>query len=70
MAYTVYNFKTKKALKNALKAGDVVRVCQEGQFGPNVEDGPVYLEGPHYPAQHSWYAIAVVKDGVIVGKVK
>lgn len=74
MVYTVTNFKTKKALKEAVAAGEKVRV-----FQPNADitgaprtpvDGKVYLEGPHYPQPHSWYASAIVKDGIIVGSVR
>jgi hypothetical protein len=70
MAYTDTNFKTKKALKEAVAAGKEVTVFQPGPFGGNVpKDGTVYLEGPHYPAPHTWYAQATMKDGVVV-KVK
>ena len=69
MAYTVENFKTKKALREAVASGAKVEVYQPGPFGPAVKDGKVALEGPHYPAAHSWYASATVKDGIIVGKV-
>lgn len=31
--------------------------------------GKVYLEGPHYPAPHSWYAEVELKDGIVI-KVK
>jgi hypothetical protein len=70
--YTEINFKTKKALKDAVKAGKRL-----GYFQPNSDvtgreapqNGTIYLEGPHYPAPHTWYAQAEVKDGVIV-KIK
>ena len=63
--YTSVNFKTKKALKEAVAAGQEVRVFQPGPFGENEpKDGEVFLEGPHFPAPHTWYARAVVKDGV------
>jgi len=64
--YTCTNYRTKKALKDALKAGEVVLVFQPGPFGPDVKDGPGYLEGPHYPAPHTWYASCTIKDGAIV----
>ena len=32
-------------------------------------DGRVYLEGPHYPKPHRWYAQAELHDGCLV-KVK
>jgi hypothetical protein len=68
--YTEYNFKTKKELKEAVDAGGMVRYYQPGPFGGNEPlDGTIFLEGPHYPAAHSWYAAATVKDGKIV-KVK
>jgi hypothetical protein len=68
--YTVTNFKTKKALKEAVAAGSTVETFQPGPF-PGKTNGRVYLEGPHYPAPHSWYASADVKDGVVVpGTVK
>jgi len=66
MAYTVTNFKTKKALKDALKSGAEIEVYQPGPFGPGIKDGSVCLEGPHYPAPHSWYASAVVRGGKVV----
>ena len=66
MAYTDENFKTKKALVDALERGVEVHVYQPGPFGPEVRDGQVALEGPHYPAAHTWYASATVRDGVIV----
>ncbi len=66
MAYTVKNFKSKKALQEAVKGGEKVEVYQPGPFGPAVKDGNVALEGPHYPEAHTWYASAVVKDRVIV----
>ena len=72
MAYTTVNYLTKKALKEAVQRGQRVTVYQ-----PNAEltgatlpeNGVVYLEGPHFPKAHTWYAEATVKDGIIV-KVK
>lgn len=68
--YCSPNFKTKKALKEAVAAGKEVTVFQPGPFGGNVpENGRVFLEGPHYPQQHSWYAEATLENGRVV-KVK
>lgn len=65
--YTDFNFKTKKALKEAVANGQKVRVYQPGPFGGNEpRDGKVFLEGPHYPEPHKWYAEATLKDGIIV----
>lgn len=68
MAYSSINFKTKKALKEAVAAGERVEVYSPGPF-PAKENGREFLEGPHYPEPHRWYAQVEVKDGVVV-KVK
>lgn len=66
--YVRPNFKTKKALKEAVAAGEDVRVFSPG-FGAVKLDGIEYVEGPHAPAYHAWYAEVTVKDGKVV-KVK
>lgn len=66
--YTHRNFKTKKELKEAIKSGEKVTVYQPNSdlTGAKVPlNGRVYLEGPHYPQPHKWYAEATLKDGVI-----
>lgn len=68
--YTHINFKTKKALKEAVSAGQRVTVYQPGPFGGNAPtSGKITLEGPHYPEPHKWYAEAWLEGGVVV-KVK
>lgn len=68
--YTDINFKTKKALKEAIKAGEKIGYYQPGPFGGNEPvNGSIVLEGPHYPKPHKWYAQATVQDGYIT-KVK
>ena len=69
--YTVENFPTKAALKQAVAAGKEVSTFQPGGMFPATTEGRIYLEGPHYPASHCWYASAMVEDGIIVpGSVK
>ena len=68
--YTLRNFKTKKALKEAVESGEAIRYFQPGPFGGNEPlEGTFCLEGPHYPEPHKWYATATAKDGLII-KVK
>jgi hypothetical protein len=69
--YTDTNFKTKKALKEAVAAGKRVTYYQPNDMGfaPLKMDGTITIEGPHYPEAHRFYAQCEVKDGVIV-KVK
>lgn len=65
--YASVNFKTKKALKAAVAEGMRVGIFQPGPFGGNEPtDGEVSLEGPHYPAPHTWYARATVRNGLVV----
>ena len=75
MAYTVINFKTKKALKEEflVRCGNTQRPirCFNPGLGPDLSNftGKVCLEGPHYPAAHTWYAEAELVDGRIM-KIK
>ena len=66
MAYTVENFPSKKALKRALLVGDIV-TCYNPGLGPDLSNysGTIYLEGPHHPALHTWYAKAVLEEGKV-----
>jgi hypothetical protein len=66
--YTETNFKSKKELKTAVAEGKKVGCFSPGPF-PCPKNGTVFLEGPHYPQPHKWYAQAELVDGVIV-KVK
>ena len=63
--YTTINFKTKKALKDAVAAGKVVTIYAPG-LGEPKQDGTEFLEGPHYPEAHRWYAQATLKDGKVI----
>ena len=76
--YTNINFRSKKALKEAVKAWltytkhggptrNPITYYQPGPFSGNEpKDGTICVEGPHYPEPHRWYASCTVKDGVIV----
>lgn len=68
MTYVDPNYKTKKALKEALADGKDVDVYQPG-LGSVPDNGTVYLEGPHYPEPHRWYATGTMENGRLV-KVK
>lgn len=64
--YTHRNFRTKKELKAAVLAGERVTYYQPGPFGGNEPtNGTIYVEGPHYPEPHRWYATCTVRDGAI-----
>lgn len=68
--YTRINFKSKKALKEAVKNGEDVWVYQPNDLfgvGGQINHGThrVCLEGPHYPKPHSWDASVEVVDGLV-----
>jgi len=66
--YASINYKTKKQLIEAVKAGARISVFSPGPFqAPS--HGKVSIEGPHYPEPHRWYASAEIVDGIIA-KVK
>ena len=66
--YTSINYKTKKALKADVAAGKKITVYSPGLGCPR-DNGIEYVEGPHYPQAHTWYAEVEMKDGFII-KVK
>jgi hypothetical protein len=66
--YTVRNFKTKKALREAVAAGEKVRLFAPC-LGEPAFNGIDYVEGPHYPQPHTWYAEVVMVNGFVT-KVK
>lgn len=66
MMYTTKNVKTKKALKLAVAAGEKIGVYSASPFASETKNGKVALEGPHYPAPHTWYATATLENGYIV----
>lgn len=76
MSYTVRNFKTKKELKTAVAmyqrhTGPAVRIQRDpiGPVGPGFS-GDTWVEGPHSPAPHTWYANVEIENGVVVKVVK
>lgn len=62
--YVSPNFKSKKAFREALKAGQTITVFSPGPFPPK-ENGLESIEGPHYPAPHTWYAQVQVEHGKV-----
>ena len=65
MVYTDINFRTKKALKEAVKAGKQVTVYNPSGLFPVKRDGIEFVEMPHYPEPHRAYAKVELKDGII-----
>lgn len=63
--YVRPNFKSKKALKEAVAKGEPVTVFAPG-LGSIPENGRVDLAGPHYPEPHKWYCTGIMKDGKLV----
>lgn len=72
--YVDPNFRTKKAFKEAVEAGkEVDFYVPNGLFGPpkalSSGNGKIFVEGPHYPDPHTWYAEVTLEDGKVV-KIK
>jgi hypothetical protein len=68
---TVYantNFKSKKALKEAVAKGERITCRNMTPFGTEQITGnrKEAVSGPWYPAPHTWYAEVVIMDDVIV----
>ena len=62
--YCTHNFKTKKALKEAVAKGDQVSIFSPGPF-PCPSSGRVAIEGPYYPEPHKWCAMVEVRRNII-----
>lgn len=66
--YTSKNFKTKKALKEAVQNGEQITVFQPNNIF-NVEppkNGKVAIEMPWYPEPHRSYAVVTLENGIII----
>ena len=66
--HTNINFKTKKAFKEAVAAGQQIKLCAPA-LGPPKMNGTEVVVGPHHPGPNRWYAEVEVKNGLVV-KVK
>lgn len=66
--YTEIDFKYKKLLKEAVAKGVAVYIYAPG-LGTPKRDGREYIEGPHYPKAHTWYAEVMMKDGRVIDVV-
>ncbi len=62
--YSSKNFKTKKAFKEAVANGEQITLYSPG-IGIPKENGTECVEGPWYPAPHSWYATVVVENYIV-----
>ena len=63
--YVSPNYKSKKQLKEAIAEGKKVSVYSPGLF-PCETNGIEFIEGPHYPEPHKWYAKVEVKEGYVI----
>jgi len=62
--YATENFKTKAAFKRAVAEGRKLTVYSPG-LGQPPANGITHVEGPHFPAPHTWYAEVTMKDGYV-----
>ncbi len=64
--YASPNYHTKTGFIHGWMVGDKILLYQPGVGPPPPWDGKVAVEGPHYPAPHTWYADVTLEDGKIV----
>ena len=65
MSYEDPNYKTKKAYKDAVKAGTQHSTYNPSGMFPVKQNGVDVVEGPHFPQPHKWYAAVTVVDGIV-----
>lgn len=63
--YSTINFPSKKAFKEAVASGKHIELFAPGIGSPKL-NGTEFVEGPHYPRPHTWYAQVEMKDGFVV----
>lgn len=68
--YATEDFPTKSALRKAVEkhikeGGPAVTIYAPG-YGEPKENGVEYLEGPHAPKPHKWYARVMMHEGAVV----
>ncbi len=66
--YARQNFPAKAAFRKAVQSGETVTLFAPGLGTPKA-DGIEFVEGPHYPAPHTWYAQVTMRGGKVI-KVK
>ena len=68
--YTRRNFRTKAALRLAVEMGlSGVEIYNPGEEFTGIAapaNGIAYIDGPHAPEPHRWYARVEVLDGRVV----
>lgn len=62
--YTHANFGSLKELKQAIADGQKISIFAPG-LGVPKQDGEEFVEGPHYPKPHKWYARVLMENGFI-----
>ena len=65
MIYTRWDYPTKRKFRDAWHAKKRIEVYLPGVGGPYAKDGTYVIEGPHFPALHTWYAIVNVKRQIV-----
>lgn len=63
--YVSPNFPSKKAVKDAIAAGQTVTVFNPGPIGVPTRNGTETVEGPHFPKPHKWYGVVTIVDGKV-----
>lgn len=66
-AYLYPELPSKKAYKEAIKAGQVITAKENTPWGSKpITEGATAFAGPHSPKPHKYYGKAVVKEGKVV----
>lgn len=65
------NFKSKKALKDAIARGEKVTFEGQSMCAPTPDYSTftgkiIDLTGPHFPAAHKWYGHAILENGKVI----
>lgn len=68
--YTEINFKSKKELKEAVKAGRKIMIYNVIFPAATIAGCSYGVEGPHAPKPHTWCATVTLGDDLCIKTVK
>jgi hypothetical protein len=66
MAYVNPDYKSKKEFKEAVAKGVKHYPYNPSGMFPTTQNGVEFIEGPHYPKPHKWYAEVKVAGGIVI----
>lgn len=71
MNYTEINFQSKQEVITAFESGQKIKCYRHGPLFRELDDGLIFLEGPHFkgvfpPKKFTWNLTGIIKKNVLI----